>query len=294
MTHEKSHLPNWTGLLGWSTKYHDGTSASQFGPMDPERREWLEKALNSAFDGQEDPNQVMKKAATEIQDGKLSSGLDMLEHVSDFPDCVENIDKLGALKELVELLSITDINILKRCTEVLNLYLPNNPRIQLAANLKYDCLNLLKNAIKIYSEDPVVVTGCLSTVGNLVRNVEPLERSFMKDGGIEFILETVTRTMTVGSVQKGFSLIYSLSTRHDLSPHSDMISETLCKVYSSDRFSGRELQMFEIMASVASSCALDDNSKKALEVRRVWISSQESSVREDYETELGIIREIIS
>lgn len=294
MTHEKSHLPNWTGLLGWSTKYHDGTSASQFGPMDPERREWLEKALNSAFDGQEDPNQVMKKAATEIQNGKLSSGLDMLEHVSDFPDCVENIDKLGALKELVELLSSTDINILKRCTEVLNLYLPNNPRIQLAANLKYDCLNLLKNAIKAHSEDSVVVTGCLSTVGNLVRNVEPLERSFIKDGGVEFILDTVARTMTVGSVQKGFSLIYSLSTRHDLSQYRDMISETLCRVYSSDRFSGQEIQMFEIMASVAGSCALDDNSKKALEVRRVWISSQESSVREDYETELGIISEIIS
>jgi hypothetical protein len=290
---ESSHLPNWTGLLGWSTKYHDGTSASQFGPMDAERRAWLEKALNSAFEGQEDPNQIMKKAGTEIQEGKVSSGLDMLEHVSDYLDCAENIDKLGALEELVKLLGTSDSKILRRATEVLNLYLPNNPRIQLAAALKYNCLGLLKNAIKLHSQDSVALTGCLASIGNLIRTVEPLEKGFIRDDGVGFILDCISDSGTVGSVHKVCSLIFSLTARHDLTCYHEKIARTLCPIYSEASFSGREVQMFEIMANVAVSCTKDEALSIALRSRRAWISSLSDEEMADYVGELELLEQVL-
>ena len=37
--------PDWNGLLAWSTKYHDGTKASDVQPMSKDDRDWLEAAM---------------------------------------------------------------------------------------------------------------------------------------------------------------------------------------------------------------------------------------------------------
>jgi hypothetical protein len=74
MTHEQTTLPNWTGLLNWSTKFHDGTQKSQFSSLDPERREWLERALQSAYGGGESPQKIMTKAIDEISEGAARPG----------------------------------------------------------------------------------------------------------------------------------------------------------------------------------------------------------------------------
>ena len=228
MSNETSQLPNWTGLLGWSTKYHDGTSASQFGPMDPERRQWLEKALEAAYDGQEDPNKLMMKAVDEIKEGRISAGLDYLDYTSDFPDCAENVETVGALAVLVGLISGEDHLVVRRSLEVLNMYLPNNPRIQLSAALRYECLPALKSALQRYQNNNDIQHLCLSVMGSLVRNVAPLEASFIRDGNVRFIISSARATRDMKTIQKVVGIVSSLGNANDLKSVEDDVA-TLIK-----------------------------------------------------------------
>ena len=287
MSQEKSHLPNWTGLLSWSTKYHDGTSAAQFGPMDHERREWLEKALNSAFDGKEDPNKIMKQAVVEIQEGRLSSGLDLLEHVSDYPDCAENIEVIGALKPLIELISNPDPKVVERSLEVLSLYLPNNPKIQLAAALKHASLDGLKSASHSHQTNDRVVSLCISTIGHLVRNVSPLENTFLKDGGIRFVCDTVARCFTVSTIKRASNLIVSLMQRHTISRSDvDVLRSLLVRVYETESLDRSDIQLFENAASLVVLVGVSDSLGSAVTERVRWIKSLDPESQRDFSVEL--------
>ena len=269
--------------------HHDGTSASQFGPMDLERRAWLEKALNTAFQGGEDPNQIMKKAVTEIQEGRVSVGLDMLDHVSDFPDCAENLDKLGALKELVQLLRHSDTNVIKRTCEVLGLYLPNNPKIQMAAAINYACLDVLKESISKHVDDPEVTTCYIAVVCGLIRNVTALENSFLADDGVNFMCSTCLKSLTAGSVQKVCGLLLSLNQRHDLLTQRQTITELLCTVYVSPTLYMKNIQLFETVANLASGFVAIDAIQCVLSERRTWIESLPLESRSDFANELDVI-----
>jgi hypothetical protein len=290
MTQENGgHLPNWTGLLGWSTRYHDGTAPSQFGPMDPERRAWLEKALNTAFEGTEDPNKIMARAVVELQEGRLSAGFDMLEHVSDFPDCVENIDILGALKEVVSLLNSHDGLVVKRSAEILNMYLPNNPKIQIAAEVKYGCLKALRTAVQANSSDKQILSACLSATANLVRNVETLENNFIKNDGVKLFCDSCRENMTPSIVQKVCGLLYSIGQRHDLSAHGQCIQDLILAIYLNPTLAKTSIQMFETVANLASLQTLSADLREALLDRRRWIQSLTSEGKTDFEPELLIL-----
>jgi hypothetical protein len=287
MSHEKSNLPNWTGLLSWSTKYHDGTSASQFDPIDQDRREWLEKALNSAFDGQEDPNKIMKQAVVEIQEGRLSTGLDLLEHVSDNLDCAENLDSLGALKPLVDLLSNPDQKIVQRSLEVLNLYLPNNPKIQLIAATNHGCLDALKTTIEAHRTNNLVISLGISTIGNLLRNVIPLENSFLKDRGLRYTCEIVLTSFTPSVVKRSCNLMASLIRRHTISSSDvDVIRQLLVRVYETEFFDKFDIQLFENVANLAGAVGMSDSLRQAVAERVQWIKSLETESQSEFNVEL--------
>jgi hypothetical protein len=64
---------NWPGLLQWSTKYHDGTSPSEFKMMTDEDRAFIHKAMEEAFGKIEDPNQVMAEAIGQIKAAQIRS-----------------------------------------------------------------------------------------------------------------------------------------------------------------------------------------------------------------------------
>ena len=291
MAEERAHLPNWTGLLSWSTKYHDGTSASQFGPMDQDRRLWLEKALNAAFEGGEDPNQIMKKAVTEIQEGRISVGLDMLDHVSDFPDCAENIEILGALKELVDLLKHDDRNVVKRTCEILTLYLPNNPKIQLAAALKHNCMSTIKSCILKHTDDSEVMTLGLSVLGNLIRNVAPLENGFLRESGVRFTVSACRTSFSPGSVQKVCSLLLSLAQRHDLTNERGEVEGLIHLAYTSDIIERDNIQVFETLAALVARVGAADSVRDAIRQRLKWLDSLEETPRLNFSAELEILQE---
>ena len=291
MAHEKSHLPNWTGLLGWSTKFHDGTSASQFGPMDAERREWLEKALTSAFEGVEDPFKLMHKAVHEISDGKISAGLDLLDYTSDFPDCAEELDKVGALSALIELVKSTDALIVRRALEVLNLYLPNNPRVQLAAGMKFDAMSVFKSAILRLREDDEVVHASLSAIGSLIRNVEPLEKGFVRDGNLEFVVEIATHSNVAHTVQKVVGIVCFLSERHDLLSHKAVIEKLTKAVYSrrGTLFDNENVQFWEIAAKMIQIPCLSPECSILFKDRLQWLKHLEGHAQEDFSEEIRIL-----
>lgn len=292
MTHEKSHLPNWTGLLSWSTRFSDGTSASQLGPMNPERRAWLETALNSAFKGQQDPNEVMKKAVLEIQAGNFSTGLDLLDHVSDFPDCAINVEVLGALRELVSLITANDAAVVIRALEILGLYLPNNPKIQLSAALKHDCMKSLKASIQQHATNPIVIHGCVSIIGALVRNVAPLERSFIREDGINFLIGIcLTYTDAVIS-RRVCSILASLGQRNDLKAFGTQIDKLLAHIYGNGELPLDNIQLWESVASLVVVTDINDTTLALVKRRIAWIKSLQGNGSNDYEAEIETLQHI--
>jgi hypothetical protein len=258
--------------------------------MDPERRAWLESALNSAFDGQEDPNQVMKRAVVEIQKGRFSSGLDLLEHVSDFPDCAENVELLGGLKELVALVWNSDPSVVGRTLSVLNLYLPNNPKIQLAAALKHECLRALKAAVAANRDNAVIITLCVACIGNLVRSVTALENSFVRDGGITYLCELAAGSSVQSAVSKVVNLIFALRERCESSSDVDRVVVLVERIYDGVSFDRKDIQLFESTAQLVVALKLGNRVGTQLKSRMSWIESQDPAAVGDYTTETDFIR----
>lgn len=291
MTNDPAHLPNWTGLLNWSTKYHDGTSASSFEPMNGERRSWLEKALHSAFDGQEDPNNVIKKGAEEILAGRVSAGLDMLDYTSDFLDCADNIELLGALGPLISVLDSEDPHAVKRALEVLTMYLPNNPRIQIAAQVKHNSFDRIRQAVNRHMHDRIVVQLSMAVLGSLIRNVGTLEASFVREGGVEYLLDVFSGYMEdTRVIQKIVGTLSTLIEGRDLSRYFTDFVARLTAIYISGAYPKDDIQFWEVMAIFAIKLRTLTGSPIPTEVRLCWISSLTDTDQDEYRTELEILR----
>jgi hypothetical protein len=289
-----THLPNWTGLLGWSTKYHDGTSSSQFGPMNAERREWLEKALTSAFDGVEDPFKLMHKAKQEIAEGKISAGLDLLDYTSDFPDCAAEFDKVGTLSAVISLVNSPDPLVVRRALEVLNLYLPNNADVQLAAGSKYDALSIFKTALTRFRSDDEIVHSALSSIGSLIRNAESLEKGFIRENNIDFIAEVAIDSIVEHTVQKVIGIVCHLSERHDLSLHISAIENLTRIVYSrrGGAFLNENVQFWEIAAKLSQIPSLSSDCFVLFRGRLQWLEGLSADAKEDFNEEIRILSSI--
>lgn len=286
MTQQQPDLPNWTGLLNWSTKFHDGTSKSQFGPLDTERRRWLEAALSSSYESGESPPKIMAKAIEEISEGRISAGLDLLDYVSDFSDCAEEIDKRGGLEVLISLISSTDVRVVVRALGVLTLYLPNNPRIQLAASLRHDIVGKLKLAIVAHSDEISVIHSAISVMGATIRNVVPLENAFVKEGGCTFIVDIAMQSTDISVVQKVCTIITSLSERNSLADNSERISNLIERIYGSGLFDPKDIQFWEIAASLWRAASFGPYIRSDSIAKRLsWIGEQE-----EYATERDILR----
>ncbi len=275
MSHEKSHLPNWTGLLGWSTTYHDGTSASQLGPMDSERRKWLEGALDSAFGGQEDPNALIKKAVQEIHENGISAGLDMLDFGSDILECVENIDKLGGLKVMIDLVKSDSPDTVIRASNVLHLYLSNNPRAQIAASVRYDLMKILRHSLEVFRDNIPVINALLSTFGGLVRDVAVLENSFIKDHHIDNLVSLAEQLSDSSCVQKIVALVSYLMTEHSerVSPFAERL---IVRVYASNDFDCMNIQFWETASRLVMSKDMKLRHRELLDDRIKAIKSTDN------------------
>lgn len=288
------NLPNWTGLLGWSTTYHDGTTASQFGSMTDERKKWLENALNSAFGGQENPAQVMEKAVQEIKEGRISAGLDMFDYTSDFLDCAENFGKVGGLECVVSLLTNENPDIVRRAMEILGMYLPNNARLQLEAALKQNCLYQLNEVINTHRDNCSLITTAVSVIGGLIRNVTVLETNFVKNEGVESLLDLPYVASDSRLLLKVVSIISFLASRHDLRSKNAAFNELLIEVYCNDSLNKTDLQLWEVLASFLSSVSLNEETVRNIRKRMSWIIALDDSVAQDYEAELASLNQALS
>jgi len=202
---------DWPGLLAWSTKYYDGTTSSEFGPMTDERKAFLAKALEESFGGKaEDQNARLKlhlaKLVTEGEEC-LDANLSVIDECADFPDCCDNFAKLGGLEAFSNFLSTANPSRIPQGLSVLCLYLSNNPVIQEAA-CKAGYLQLFVSLTS--AEDPEIAYRALTSIGQLVRGNPQIERNFVSSQGIDFICSVLKSTEDARVTTKCFLLLNHL------------------------------------------------------------------------------------
>jgi hypothetical protein len=180
----------WPGLLSWSTSYSDGTRPSNFQPMDENRKHWLQNALESAFSGQlEDQNVRLQRALVNLTNASTetdqAAAIDEIDACADFPDCCGNFAKLRGIDVAVSFLS--SVSCLKpRFLSILSLYIANNPLVQTAA---YEA-GLTKMLIDILNDDKSedeLKLRAVSLLGAVIRGVDALENGFVQAQGVEFL-----------------------------------------------------------------------------------------------------------
>ena len=184
---------DWTGLLAWSTKYHDGTHSTEIQPLSEERKEFLKKALEEAAGGAlEDQNERLRRALRRMLSDSSEdrdAGLEEVDLCSDYPDCAENFHKLGGLEAFEHYLEVSSNK--ARALSVLSLYLSNNPTIQLEA-WNRGWLKRLMRFINPESINGDSTYRAVSTIGQLVRGVEQIEKGFVELGGMQFLVHCRT------------------------------------------------------------------------------------------------------
>ena len=144
---------NWTGLLAWSTNYHDSTRRSQFTAMSKEDREWLEAALKSVSGASEDPNVVLKSAIEKLQTitdrGEVLGILKVIDGTMDYPDCPRNFEKFNGTSVLLK--TACDFHPFDEASEeafaILSIVFANNLDVQTAAVDKYNAAERILEAV---------------------------------------------------------------------------------------------------------------------------------------------------
>ena len=292
MTPTPSQLPNWTGLLGWSTRFHDGTGPSQFTPMDAERRKWLEAALSSTSEGVEDPNKIMERAVQEIRSGKASVGLDLLDFTSDFPDCAENFGKVHAMECVIKLVESENPDVVKRALEVLALYLPNNPSLQAHAS-GIGCMESLRLTIKFHSGNEEVLVAAISAMGSLIRNAATLEADFIANEGIQYLGSLVAQAKSVRMKQKIISLLLFLSQGHDLSSHAGLFNGIIRDIYSTGDVEAANVQFWEIVSAFVAQVRLESATVTCVSARKSWLTRLDKDSQECHSIELSNLNGLV-
>ncbi len=229
--------------------------------MNPERRKWLEEALAASSEQVEDPFKIMNKAISEINENKVSAGLDLLDYTSDFLDCAPHLEKIGGTQALFKLLSSSDGDIVRRALEVLALYLPNNPVVQLASAFRYDGLTQLFQCAARHGSCNDILYSSLSCIAGLIRGIDRLEILFIEQEGPVVLLRVFGSNNNERVLRKILSIMNSLEEKIDL---SEFVESGYSKAVAPD-----DIQYWELLATLASrECMLPVGLKKRNEYIR--------------------------
>jgi len=215
---------DWPGLLAWSTKYHDGTSPSEFKQMSDEDKRFLEKAMEIAMSQIEDPNKVLVEAKEQIlsesrTDESITTALEVIDRCCDDPDAARNVEKLGVLQPLLDLLGTYRGAIAVRTMEVLALFFSNNPNIQ-EAGMKRGALELLGRLTKESAQASDERSKAFRALVALVRNVKDYELQLLKSDGVEQLLLCLDLQELPGTREKATSFVRSLVENESLPPET--------------------------------------------------------------------------
>lgn len=176
---------NWPGLFAWSSKYHDGTAPSNFKQLSDEDREFLQKAMEDAFEQIEDPNKVFTEAIQQIKSAERTeesvyTALEIIDRLCDDPDVARNAEKLDGLQPLLEVASDMQGLVRVRTLEVLALVFSNNPNIQ-NAGVKRDGISRFLSLTRQAPVGSDEKSKAFRALVALVRQVPEHERALLQN-----------------------------------------------------------------------------------------------------------------
>ncbi|KAJ2942748.1 hypothetical protein O0L34_g14937 [Tuta absoluta] len=240
---------NLQGLLRFAmeaTKAEDAPGNSQLGPMDEERRKFLEDALKSLT---VDIAEVLRKAIKTLTDTEKMRSIqlgqplpedvdtafnNLLEFIDDI-DIANDFYKMGGFAIFPIAYGSENDEVRARASTVLAELCQNNPFCQARA-LECGILNVLLNLVQ--SERGTALAKCLYAISCACREYQPALQELIAQGGCE----TLTQLMAAPEVAartKATFLIRYLSTNHQ-DAREQFIKLNLVKTITDQLKKGRD------------------------------------------------------
>jgi hypothetical protein len=225
-----------------------------------EDRAFLEKALEEAFGSMEDPNQVMLEAINQIKaddrtEASIVTALEVIDRLCDDVDCARNVEKLGGIQPLLDLVTAEglDKTIRIRTHEILALLFSNNENIQ-EAGVKRGALPLLLclvQACPVGSEERGKAFRALVA---LVRPIKVHEETLLRQlNGADLIASCLDAAEDLRTREKAMSFVSSLVTEGRLTADEvGRFATCVASLFGGD-ISEASLQYCEILAACAAS-----------------------------------------
>jgi hypothetical protein len=243
---------NWSGLLAWSTKYHDGTKdTSEFKAMSEEDRNFLMGAMEEAFGKMTDPNEVMQEAIQKLREGLekddeplILTALEIMDSCCDDPDPPRNFAKLGGVEPILKACRQKSPVIRARSCEMIGVILQHNPEVQQAT--------LDADGLSVFLEGAVEDVAYLTALSALVKGFVQGETALVAAGGVD-VLAAVLEAPNARAGQKAATLLRLLATESRLGPaHFTRVSEALAVAYSVEIQESRadNIQACEVFAEL--------------------------------------------
>ncbi|XP_038215160.1 hsp70-binding protein 1 [Zerene cesonia] len=187
---------NLQGLLRFAmeaTKAEDAPGNSQFGPMDEERRKFLEEALKSIT---VNVAEVLQNGIKVLTDSEKIKGIQLgeslpedvdvafnnvLEYIDDI-DVANDFYKMGGFAMFPICYSSENEEVRSRASQILSELCQNNPYCQARA-LECGLLNVVLHLAS--TERGQVLAKCVSAISAATREFEPACRELTAQGGCE-------------------------------------------------------------------------------------------------------------
>lgn len=223
---EKVSGIDWPGLLRWSLKYSDGTHETT--PLSLERLKFLEEAIRQAMALYDDPNQIVADSVRKLtedggtSDGDKISALHLIERcVDDYPEISRQLDKLGALKVLLDLSKDPNASVAQLALQILSFALPNNQKLQLETWNLGGLETLMQGTQS--STDLTENANRFGALSGLIRHVRCIEQDFIARGGCNAIAAALVSANRKVQV-KSASLLRHLCNENVLKPEDIIAS----------------------------------------------------------------------
>lgn len=190
--------------------------------MSEEDKEFLQKAMQDAMKLIENPNEIMMEAikvvtAEDRTEQTIITGLEVLDTCCDDPDCARNIEKLGGLQPLLDLLGTHPGAIRVRTLEILALMFSNNPNIQ-EAGMKRGAMATFLGLTRDCEKGTDERAKAFRALVAVVRNMETSEAALVKENnGVEVIISFLNVEEEARTREKAASFARSLAENERIS-----------------------------------------------------------------------------